>query len=118
MFWKKSVTQTTKTDGPHKTSLTQSRFSTVLFIFKLAGIPLSTQSTSSVHSAYNATIVVCFYITCVSCFMDILNNKDNLEQLIKSIREFLPMVLVIVNHVFFRYDNSNLNEFLIVLEHN
>jgi hypothetical protein len=50
--------------------------------------------------------------------MDILNNKDNLEQLIKSIRVFLPMVLIIVIHVFFRYDNSDLNKFLSVLEQN
>jgi hypothetical protein len=109
MFWMKSVTQTMKAEGPHGSGLARSRFGTVLFILKLAGIPLNTKSISPVHSAYNTATVVCFYITCVSSFMDILVNKDNLEELMKTIRVFFPFVFVTLIHMFFRYDNSTLS---------
>jgi hypothetical protein len=107
----KSVTETMKKKGPHGSGLAHSRFGTVLFIFKLAGIPLSTQTISPVRSAYNIIIVVCYYITCVSCSMDLLVNKDNLEELMKSIRVFIPMIFVTLLHMFFRYDTSSSNVF-------
>jgi hypothetical protein len=109
MFWVKSVTESMKTERPHESDVTQSRFGTVLFIFNLVGIQFGTQSTSSVHSAYNATTVVCFYITCVSCFMDPFVNKDNLEELMKSIRIGFSMPLIVLVHMFIRY-NSSLNK--------
>jgi hypothetical protein len=111
MFWTKSVTQTMKPDGPHESGLARSRFGTILFIFRLAGIPLNTQSVSPVRSAYNTAIVLCFYITCLSCLMDILVNNNNLEELMKTIRVFFPMILDILIHIFFRYVKSTFSVF-------
>jgi hypothetical protein len=109
MFWMKSVTESMKTERPHESDVTQSRFGTVLFIFKLVGIQLGTQSISPVQSAYNTTIVVCFYITCVSCFMDPFLNEDNSDELMKSIRIGFAMPLIVLVHMFIRY-NSSLNK--------
>jgi hypothetical protein len=45
---------------------------------------------------------VCYYVTCVSCLMDIHVNRDNFEELMKIIRLCLSMAFVTVIDIFFR----------------
>jgi hypothetical protein len=81
----------------------QHRFGTILLLFKLAGIPLDTHSASRVKSVYNVTTAVNYYVTVASCFMDLHVNRNNFEELMKSIRLCLAMAFITVIDIFFRY---------------
>jgi hypothetical protein len=82
----------------------QSRFGTTLFLFKLAGIPLGSRPVIKLQSAYNAISAVSYYITCVSCFMDLYSNRNDLEQFMRTIRLCFSMIFVCVCDIFFRYE--------------
>jgi hypothetical protein len=103
----KSITQKTKSDKLQESDLSQRRFGTIMLLFKLAGIPLNTHSVSRVQSVYNITSAVCYYVTCVSCFMDLYVNRNNLEDLMRSIRLCLSMIIITMIHTFFRYLKVN-----------
>jgi hypothetical protein len=95
------LTQKMKSDKLQESDLSQRRFGTILLLFKLAGIPLN--SVSRVQSVYNITSAVCYYVTCVSCFMDLYVNRNNFEELMKSIGLCLSITFVMVIDIFFRY---------------
>jgi hypothetical protein len=99
----KSIIQNVKSDNLQESDRSQRRFGIILLLFQLAGIPLNTCSASRVQSVYNITIAACHYFTCVSCFMDVYVNKNNFEELVKSIRLCLSMTFVTVIDIFFRY---------------
>jgi hypothetical protein len=99
----KSVTQNVKSDKLQESDLSQRRFGTILLLFKLAGIPLNTHSVSGARSVYSVTTAACHYFTCVSCFMDVYVNRNDFEELVKSIRLCLSMTFVTVLDIFFRY---------------
>jgi hypothetical protein len=103
LSWLKSVSLKMKSES----DLSQRSFGTILLLFKLAGIPLDTHSVSRFQSVYNITAAVCYYVTCVSCFMDLYVNRNNFEQFIKSIRVCLSMIIVTVTDIFFRYVKLN-----------
>jgi hypothetical protein len=103
LFRMKSAIRNVKTDEQHDSGLSQRRFGTILFLFKLAGIPLGSYSVSRVRNVYNATLALCHYFTYVSCVMDVYVNRSNLEELVKSIRLCLSMTFVTTLDLFFRY---------------
>jgi hypothetical protein len=86
-----------------ESDLSERRFGTILLLFKLAGIPLNTRSVSRIQSVYNITAAVCYYVTCASCFMDLYVNRNDVVELMKSIRVCLSMTFATVTDIFFRY---------------
>jgi hypothetical protein len=99
----KSAVQDVKADEQHDSGVSRRRFGTILFLFKLAGLPLGSHSAPRAQSAYNMTIAFCHYFTYVSCVMDVYVNRSNLEELVKSIRLWLSMTFVTALDLFFRY---------------
>jgi hypothetical protein len=91
-----------KSDNLRESGLTQRRFGTILFFFKMAGIPLTTRPVSRAQSVYNITTAVCMYLTCASCFMDIYVGRDDYAELMKSIRLCLSVTVVVVMDISFR----------------
>jgi hypothetical protein len=102
-IYMKSVTQKVRSDEVQESDRSERRFGTILLLFKMAGIPLDTHSVSRVQSVYNITTAACHYVTVVSCFMDVYVNRNNFEELVKSIRLCLSMTFVTVIDTFFRY---------------
>jgi hypothetical protein len=99
----KSATQKVKSDEVQGSDRSQRRFGTILLLFKMAGIPLDTHSVSRVQSVYNITSAACHYVTAVSCLMDVYINRNNFEELVKSIRLCLSVTFIIAIDIFFRY---------------
>jgi hypothetical protein len=102
-----------KSDKLRESGLSQRRFGTTLFLFKLAGIPLDTNSISKVQSVYNATIVLSYYITFSSCFLELYFKRNDLEQFMKNIRMCLSMTFLSVFDIFFRYEYMLLKTILL-----
>jgi uncharacterized membrane protein len=97
-----------KGDSLHESGLSQRRFGTLLLLFKLSGIPLDSHPVTIVQRVYTVTTVVSYYITCVSCVMDLYLNRNDLEEFTKSIRLCISMTLLTVMDIFFRYEYMKL----------
>jgi hypothetical protein len=83
-------------------NLHESRFKTILFTFRLIGLPIKLKSVSRINTVYNATIVVCFYITAVSLYMDTFVHRHQLEYAMKKLRLFISVILAAWMHLSFR----------------
>jgi len=83
-----------KTHTSYNNSLTESRFKVLLFLHRMAGIPLNLKSVSRLNKVYNASIMVCFYITNICAGMDTFVHRHQLAEATKSFRILLGMLLV------------------------
>jgi hypothetical protein len=94
----------------HK-GLNESRFKTILSLFRLGGISLNKKSVSAANTFYNATLIVCFYITTLCLYMDSYVSRIHLVQAMKKIRILVAMQLITWTHFSLRYTISY-SEFL------
>jgi hypothetical protein len=88
----------TNNDIGHDNSLNESRFRTILYLFRLGGISLNKKSGSAVNTVYNATIIVCFYVTTLCLYMDSYVHRNHLVQAMKKIRILVGMQLITWTH--------------------
>jgi hypothetical protein len=85
-------------------SLTERRFKTLLYLLRLVGIPLNIKSVSAVNIMYNATFIVCYYITMISLYTDTYVHRHELVHVMRKIHVLLGMNLVAWIHFSLRYD--------------
>jgi hypothetical protein len=74
--------------------LFESRFKVLLFLYRMAGIPLNVKSVSKLNAVYNVSIIVCFYITNICVGMDTFVHRHQLALAMKSFRVFVGMLMV------------------------
>lgn len=79
-------------------SLNETRFKTILSLLRLGGIPLNKTSVSTVNTAYNATLIVCFYMTTFCLYMDSYAHRAQLVQAMKKIRIVVSTQLIAWTH--------------------
>jgi hypothetical protein len=60
-----------KTHTSYNNSLHESRFKELLFVYRMGGIPPKVYPASRLNAVYNASLILCFYITyfCVGVYM-------------------------------------------------
>jgi hypothetical protein len=83
-------------------NLHESRFKILLVIFRLSGLPIKLKSVSRIKAVYTAIIIVCYYITIVSIFMDTFVHRHNLEDAMKKLRVLIGFLLLTWMHLSFR----------------
>jgi hypothetical protein len=86
------------TDKGYDDSLNESRFKTVLSLFRLGGIPLTKKTSSAANTVYNASIILCFYVTTLCLYMDSYVHRNLLVQAMKKIRILVGMQLITWTH--------------------
>lgn len=93
-----------KTDATvsKRNNLYESRFKILLFIFRLGGLPLKLKSVSRINTVYNVTMIVCFYVTAVSLFMDTFVHRHHLETAMKKLRALIGFLLLTWMHLSLR----------------
>jgi hypothetical protein len=87
-----------KTHTLYDNSLNDSRFHVLLFILRLAGIPLNKKSVSRVSAVYNATVIVCFYITDFCACVDTFVHRHQLVYTMNKFRVILGMQVAMWTH--------------------
>ena len=75
-------------------SLVENRFKVLLFLYRLAGIPLNMKSVSTLNAVYNVTVIVCFYITYVGVCVDLLVHRHQLKLAMQKLRIYLGMLMI------------------------
>jgi hypothetical protein len=83
-----------KTHTSYNKSLTESRFKVLLFLHRMAGIPLNVKSVSRLNAVYNVSIIVCFYITNICAGADTFVHRQELTLAMKNLRIFLGMLMI------------------------
>jgi hypothetical protein len=79
-------------------SLIENRFKILLFLYRLGGIPLNMKSVSTLNAVYNATVIVCFYITYICVGVDLLVHRHQLKLAMQNLRIYLGMLMVTWTH--------------------
>ena len=92
----------TELDTSGCNNLHENRFKILLFIFRMGGLPIKLKPVSSINTVYSATIIVCFYLTIVSLFMDAFVHRGQLVYAMKKLRVFIGLSIAVWMHLCFR----------------
>ena len=91
-----------KTHTSYNNSLIESRFKVLLFNFRFGGIPLNMKSVSRLNAVYNATVIMCFYITNICISVDTFVHRHHLKLAMQKFRILLGLQMTMWSHFSFR----------------
>lgn len=91
------------TNVVYSNNITEDRFKSLLFLFRLGGLTLNMKSVSTIRRMYSAFVMVCFYATSLCLFMDSFVHRHELVQAMKKIRILMGMQLITWIHFSLRY---------------
>jgi dTDP-4-amino-4,6-dideoxygalactose transaminase len=66
--------------------LSSNRFTSIIFLFRLAGIPVKMKEISTIYAAYMITVIICSSSTFIGTFADVNVHWDNLGRAMTSMR--------------------------------
>jgi hypothetical protein len=75
--------------------LSESRFSSIIFLFRLAGIPFRMMKMSTIYAIYMITVNFCACCTVLGMFVDVCIHRDDLVQAMSNIRQLFAMVVIV-----------------------
>jgi len=87
-----------KSHTKYNSSLHEIRFKVLLFLHRLGGIPLKMNSASRLTTIYNATFMVCFYITYICVCVNTFVHRHQLSLAMKNFRIVLIFQLIVWLH--------------------
>ena len=73
-------------EGPKLKGLSKSRFSSIVLLLRLAGIPFKINKMSTLYAIYMVTVISCTCTTYVGMFVDVYVNRDDLGHTMTNIR--------------------------------
>jgi len=79
-----------KTEEQKTKRLLHSRFSSIIFLLRLAGIPLNMKKISIIYTIYMITAIFCTCTTVLGMFVDVCIHRDDLGHIMKNIRMLIP----------------------------
>jgi len=71
---------------PEVKGMSNSRFSSIIFLLRLAGIPIKMKKMSTLYAVYMITVISCTCITFVGMFVDVYIHRDDLGHAMTNIR--------------------------------
>jgi hypothetical protein len=78
-------TKETKLNG-----LSKSRFSSMIFLLRMAGIPFRMKKISTIYAIYMRTVIVCFSTTYLGLFAEVYVHREYLAASMTKIRALIP----------------------------
>ena len=66
--------------------LSDIRFASIIFLLRLAGIPVKMKKISTIYAAYMITVTICSSSTFIGTFTDVNVHWDNLGRAMTSMR--------------------------------
>jgi hypothetical protein len=80
---------------PEVQRLSNSRFGSIIFLLRLAGIPFKVKNMSTLYAIYMITAISCTYTTLVGMFVDVYIHRDDLGHAMTNIRVSIWLTYVI-----------------------
>jgi hypothetical protein len=73
-------------EEPKVKGLSNSRFGSIIFLLRLAGIPFQVKNMSTLYAIYMITVITCTCTTFVGMFVDVYIHRDDLGHVMTNIR--------------------------------
>ena len=70
--------------------LSESRFGSMIFLLRMAGIPFQMKKVSKFYAIYMETVIICFSTTYLGCFADVYMHWDDLGLAMTTMRVLIP----------------------------
>ena len=83
------------TENPKLKGLSESRFGSMIFLFRMAGISLQMKKVSTIYAIYMITVTVCCCSTVIGMFVDVYIHWDDLGRAMATVRVLIPFVNII-----------------------
>jgi len=66
--------------------LSESRFGSMIFLLRMAGIPLKMKKLKPIYSIFMVTVIICSFSTVTGMFVDAYINRGDLGRAMTTIR--------------------------------
>jgi hypothetical protein len=77
-------------------------FSSIVFFFRLAGVPLKINKISLIYAVYVITVVLCSSSTFIGFIVGVYEHRDDLGHIMTSLRMLMPLMNVMIIYVYCR----------------
>jgi hypothetical protein len=84
-------------------NLSESRFGSIISLFRLGGIPCKMKKISTIYATYMKIIIICAFTTYIGMFVDLYIHRDELGRVMTNIRVLTPMTNVMWIYTYCRY---------------
>ena len=74
--------------------LSECRFHSMIFLFRLAGVPLQIKKISTIYAIYMITVIICASTTYLGMCVDVYIHRDDLGRAMTTIRMLIPFTNV------------------------
>ena len=74
--------------------LSEIRFSSMIFLFRMAGIPLKMKQVPTIYAAYMVTVIICSCITYIGMLVDVYIHWNDLGRAMTTLRVLIPLTNV------------------------
>jgi len=62
------------------------RFASIIFLFRLAGIPVKVKKISTIYAVYTITMIICYFSTLIGMFADVYVHREDLGRVMTTMR--------------------------------
>jgi hypothetical protein len=80
---------------PKLKGLSKSRFGSIIFLLRMAGIPFQMKNVSTIYAVYMITVIVCSFSTYIGIFFDLYIHWEELGRSMTTMRALLPAANII-----------------------
>jgi hypothetical protein len=77
-------------------------FNSIVFFFRLAGIPFNMNKISPAYAAYMITVIFCSFSTFIGMVASVYVHRDDLGHVMTSMRVLMPLVCDIIIYIYCR----------------
>jgi hypothetical protein len=88
--------------GTKLKGLSESRFASIIFLFKIAGIPIQMKKISTIYGVYMITVTICTFSTFIGMFVDVYIHRDDLKHAMTTMRVLIPFTNALWIYSYFR----------------
>jgi len=74
---------------PKQKGLSESRFGTMVFLLRMAGIPCKMKKISTIYIMYMITVIICATTTYLGIFVDVYIHRDDLGRAMTIMRALI-----------------------------
>jgi hypothetical protein len=82
--------------------LSEIRFGSVIFLFRMGGISLKMKKISTIYAMYMITVIVCSCSTFIGMFVDVYIHWDDLGRAMTSMRVLIPFTNIMWTFLYCR----------------
>jgi len=79
---------------PALKGLSEIRFSSMIFLFRMAGIPLKMKQVPTIYAAYMITVIICSCSTYIGMLVDVYIHWNDLGRAMTTLRVLIPLTNV------------------------